>query len=108
MEVALEADLLPHLLEILGDPRDFAKSELMDLVGGHRQCRRRLDLVAVERVAALHVHQSDAVARVGKIFVLQEVAHARQRRIDDAGDRTTIFLVSRAPVGRARFEPGSS
>ena len=42
------------------------EAELVDLLRGQRQRRRRLDQVAVKLVAALHVHQADAVARVAR------------------------------------------
>jgi len=101
VEVAGEADLLPHLVEILGDARDFLEAELMDLVGCVGQCRRRLDIVAVERVAALHVHQPDAVARMAEIVVGEEITHALQCRIDDGLQRRPVLLRDPRAVGGA-------
>ena len=72
VQIAFETDLLTHLLELAGDACNFAQTELVDLFRRHVSRGRRLDLVAIESVAALHVHESDAVAGVAQIFVLQK------------------------------------
>ena len=64
----------------------------MDLLRGHRKRGRRLDLIPVEVIAALHVHETDAVAGGGKIVRLQIVAQSRQRRIDFLCDRGAMRL----------------
>ena len=88
---ALEADFLLHLHELAGDPRDFAEAQLVDLLGRHVGRRRRLDQVAVQLVAARHVHEAHALARMAEIFVLEEVAQAGDRRVELVGDRRAIF-----------------
>ena len=101
MKRALEADLAADLLELPGDPRDLAQAELVDLLGRHVGRGRRLDEVAVELVAALHVHEAGAVARVCQIVVLEEIAQPRQRGVQLLGDRGAIFPGQAGAVGVA-------
>ena len=54
----------------------------MDVVGFQRQGRRLLDQLGVERVAALHLAEADAVTGHGEIFVAQEIAHPLVRGVD--------------------------
>ena len=92
VKIAAEADFLPDLLELLRDPSDLAKSKLVDLLRRHRRRRRRLYLMPIQRVAALHVHLANAVASMPEIVVLKEVAEPCQRWINDGRNRLTEFV----------------
>src|SRR3982751_1163793 len=61
---ALEPDLALPLLAVLGDPRDFTEAELVHLLWIERLGGRSLYEVAVIFIAALHVHEAEAVTGV--------------------------------------------
>ena len=62
------------------------EAKLVHLLCLQRQRGVRFDQIGIERVAARHPAQPDAVARLGEIFALQEVAHPLVRGLDDILD----------------------
>lgn len=103
--IGLEPWRAPDHLEHFGaDPRHFAQSERMDLLGGERQRRLLPQAPRVERGAVGQIARADRGAARGQVLVAEESTEVVERPRDRGNGRLRV-LRERYPLG-ARHRVG--